>query len=137
LDNAAGAGGWTFQLIRQYEPGVIGIGTQPPFAIGQRALVVCTPNGTGLRRLGRHRHRYGGRAEEENMLDFIGTIVTATLMVFAANAVIVFIADRPDFAMAVDVEIGEAGAVRGMEQLGRLRQPNQDVGLLRATSARW
>jgi hypothetical protein len=27
---------------------VIGIGTQPPFAIGQRALVVCTPNGNVL-----------------------------------------------------------------------------------------
>src|SRR5215831_12073257 len=33
-----------FNSYRQYEPRVIGIGTQPPFAIGQRALVVCTPN---------------------------------------------------------------------------------------------
>jgi hypothetical protein len=39
--------------------------------------------------------------------------------------------------MAVDVELGEAGAVRGMEQLGRLRQPNQDVDLPRATFAPW
>src|SRR5215467_10179093 len=37
-----------FNSYRQYEPGVIGIGTQPPFAIGQRALVVCTPNGNIL-----------------------------------------------------------------------------------------
>src|SRR5438876_11914796 len=37
-----------FNSYRQYEPGVIGIGTQPPFAIGQRALVVCTPNGNVL-----------------------------------------------------------------------------------------
>jgi hypothetical protein len=29
-----------FNSYRQYEPGVIGIGTQPPFAIGQRALLV-------------------------------------------------------------------------------------------------
>ena len=33
---------------RQYEPGVIGIGTQPPFAIGQRAILVQTPNGNVL-----------------------------------------------------------------------------------------
>ena len=37
-----------FNSYRQYEPGVIGIGTQPQFAIGQRALVVCTPNGNVL-----------------------------------------------------------------------------------------
>jgi len=37
-----------FNSYRQYEPGVIGIGTQPAFAIGQRALVVCTPNGNVL-----------------------------------------------------------------------------------------
>jgi hypothetical protein len=37
-----------FNSYREYEPGVIGIGTQPPFAIGQRALVVCTPNGNVL-----------------------------------------------------------------------------------------
>src|SRR5262249_50632303 len=45
-------------------------------------------------------------------------------------------ADRPGLAMTVDVEIGEACAVRRMEQLGRLCQLNQDVGLLRAASAR-
>ena len=33
---------------RQYEPGVIGIGTQPSFAIGQRALLICTPAGNIL-----------------------------------------------------------------------------------------
>ena len=49
--------GWTtleklaathFNGWRQYEPGVIGIGTQPSFAIGQRALLVCTPHGNVL-----------------------------------------------------------------------------------------
>jgi glyoxylase-like metal-dependent hydrolase (beta-lactamase superfamily II) len=34
--------------FRQYEPGLIGIGTQPRFAIGQRALLVCTPEGNIL-----------------------------------------------------------------------------------------
>lgn len=34
--------------FRQYEPGLIGIGTQPKFAIGQRALLVCTPQGNIL-----------------------------------------------------------------------------------------
>ena len=33
---------------RQHEPGLIGIGTQPPFAIGQRAILVRTPNGNVL-----------------------------------------------------------------------------------------
>ncbi|MBX9591834.1 MAG: hypothetical protein K2X43_21285 [Hyphomonadaceae bacterium] len=33
---------------RQHEPGVIGIGTQPAFAIGQRALIICTPGGNIL-----------------------------------------------------------------------------------------
>jgi hypothetical protein len=37
-----------FNSYRQYEPGVIGIGTQPAFAIGQRALLVCTPHGNVL-----------------------------------------------------------------------------------------
>ena len=37
-----------FNSYRQYEPGVIGIGTQPSFAIGQRALLVCTPSGNAL-----------------------------------------------------------------------------------------
>src|SRR5947209_10740023 len=37
-----------FNSYRQHEPGVIGIGTQPAFAIGQRALLVCTPNGNVL-----------------------------------------------------------------------------------------
>jgi hypothetical protein len=34
--------------FRQYEPGLIGIGTTPKFAIGQRALLVCTPEGNIL-----------------------------------------------------------------------------------------
>jgi hypothetical protein len=40
-----------------------------------------------------------------------------------------FRADRPGLPMAVDLEIGEAGAVRGVEQLGRLCQFDQDIGL--------
>src|SRR2546423_10352508 len=34
-----------FNSYRQHEAGVIGLGTQPAFAIGQRALLGCTPNG--------------------------------------------------------------------------------------------
>jgi len=37
-----------FNAYRQHEPGVIGIGTQPTFAIGQRALLICTPSGNVL-----------------------------------------------------------------------------------------
>ena len=37
-----------FNSYRQQEPGMIGIGTQPSFAIGQRALLVCTPEGNIL-----------------------------------------------------------------------------------------
>jgi hypothetical protein len=37
-----------FNAYRQYELGVIGIGTQPTFAIGQRALLICTPQGNVL-----------------------------------------------------------------------------------------
>ena len=37
-----------FNAFRQYEPGIIGIGSQPSFAIGQRALLVCTPHGNVL-----------------------------------------------------------------------------------------
>ena len=44
---AALAAGY-FNAYRQHEPGVIGIGTQPQFAIGQRALLVRTPNGNVL-----------------------------------------------------------------------------------------
>jgi hypothetical protein len=49
--------GWTtlpalkttrINAFQQYEPGVIGIGTQPAFAIGQRAVLICTPNGNVL-----------------------------------------------------------------------------------------
>jgi hypothetical protein len=36
--------------------------------------------------------------------------------------------------MAVDVEVGEAGAVRGVKELGRLRQFDQDVRLLWAAT---
>ena len=37
-----------FNSFREHAPGVIGIGTQPSFAIGQRALLVCTPHGNVL-----------------------------------------------------------------------------------------
>ena len=37
-----------FKAWRQHEPGLLGIGTQPTFAIGQRALLVCTPHGNIL-----------------------------------------------------------------------------------------
>jgi hypothetical protein len=37
-----------FNSFRQHEDGLIGIGTQPNFAIGQRALIVCTPHGNVL-----------------------------------------------------------------------------------------
>ena len=49
--------GWTtlsaiavghFNSYREYEPGVIGIGSQPQFAIGQRAILVRTPGGNIL-----------------------------------------------------------------------------------------
>ena len=49
--------GWTtlealrvrhFNAWRQHEPGLIGIGSQPAFAIGQRALLLLTPNGNVL-----------------------------------------------------------------------------------------
>jgi hypothetical protein len=34
--------------FRQLEAGLVGVGTQPQFAIGQRALIVCTPHGNVL-----------------------------------------------------------------------------------------
>jgi hypothetical protein len=34
--------------FRQHESGIIGIGTQPSFAIGQRALLICTSSGNVL-----------------------------------------------------------------------------------------
>jgi hypothetical protein len=40
--------GRAFNSYRQHEPGLIGIGTQPQFAIGQRALLVMTPDGNVL-----------------------------------------------------------------------------------------
>ena len=49
--------GWTtlealraryFNCFRQHEEGLIGVGTQPNFAIGQRALILCTPQGNVL-----------------------------------------------------------------------------------------
>ena len=43
--------------------------------------------------------------------------------------------NRPCLAVAVDLEIGEAGSVRRMEQLRLLREGDQDVGLLRAAPA--
>ncbi|MGA7324985.1 MAG: MBL fold metallo-hydrolase [Rhodomicrobium sp.] len=53
----AGGQSWTtldlltarhLNAFRQHEPGLIGIGTVPAFAIGQRALLVCTPHGNVL-----------------------------------------------------------------------------------------
>jgi hypothetical protein len=53
----AGGQSWTtldllaarhLNAFRQHEPGLIGIGTLPAFAIGQRALLVCTPHGNAL-----------------------------------------------------------------------------------------
>jgi glyoxylase-like metal-dependent hydrolase (beta-lactamase superfamily II) len=35
-------------IFREYEPNLIGIGTEPEFAIGQRALLVRTPHGNFL-----------------------------------------------------------------------------------------
>ena len=40
--------GRSYNSYREHEPGVIGIGTQPSFAIGQRALLICTPHGNVL-----------------------------------------------------------------------------------------
>jgi hypothetical protein len=37
-----------FNSYREHEPGLIGIGTQPAFAIGQRALLIRTPDGNLL-----------------------------------------------------------------------------------------
>src|SRR5438552_5346016 len=37
-----------FNSFREHEPGLIGIGSQPAVAIGQRALLVCTPSGNVL-----------------------------------------------------------------------------------------
>jgi hypothetical protein len=37
-----------FNAFRQHEPGVIGIGSMPGFAIGQRALLLLTPHGNVL-----------------------------------------------------------------------------------------
>ncbi len=54
---AAGGQKWTtlaaeapkhFNVFREYEPGIIGIGTQPVLGIGQRALIVRTPHGNIL-----------------------------------------------------------------------------------------
>ncbi|HEU5018503.1 MAG TPA: MBL fold metallo-hydrolase [Pseudolabrys sp.] len=37
-----------FNSYREHEPGVVGIGSQPQFAIGQRAILVRTPGGNVL-----------------------------------------------------------------------------------------
>jgi len=37
-----------FNVFREHESGIIGIGAQPSFAIGQRALFIRTPNGNVL-----------------------------------------------------------------------------------------
>jgi glyoxylase-like metal-dependent hydrolase (beta-lactamase superfamily II) len=38
----------SFNSYREHEPGLIGIGTQPSFAIGQRAMLILTPHGNVL-----------------------------------------------------------------------------------------
>jgi hypothetical protein len=43
-----GLGARASNAYRQHEPGVIGIGTMPSFAIGQRALLLQTPSGNVL-----------------------------------------------------------------------------------------
>jgi hypothetical protein len=35
-------------VLRDEEPGLVGVGVEPAFAIGQRALLVCTPEGNVL-----------------------------------------------------------------------------------------
>ena len=50
--------------FREYEPGIIGIGTQPAFAIGQRALLVRTPGGNVLWDCIAHARRRDGRADQ-------------------------------------------------------------------------
>ena len=37
-----------FNCYQQHEPGLIGVGTVPEFAIGQRALILCAPGGNIL-----------------------------------------------------------------------------------------
>lgn len=53
----AGGQGWTtleqlaasrFNAWREHEPGLISVGTQPSFAIGQRAILIRTPHGNVL-----------------------------------------------------------------------------------------
>jgi hypothetical protein len=34
--------------LREEEPGLLGVGVRPAFGIGQRALLVCTPQGNVL-----------------------------------------------------------------------------------------
>src|SRR5262249_53025901 len=46
-----------------------------------------------------------------------------------------FAADWPGFAMAVDVDVGEGGAVGRVEQFGGLREVNQDIGLFPSAPA--
>ena len=38
----------SFNAWREHEPGLLGIGTQPSFAIGQRAILIRTPHGNVL-----------------------------------------------------------------------------------------
>src|SRR5262249_59479434 len=70
--------------------------------------------------------------QEENMLDFIGTVVTATLMVFAVNAVIIFM-DTSRFAklalaLAIGVWIGLSAAAGAAGMIG-ISKPFPVVGI--------
>ena len=47
--------------VREVEPGLTGIGADPPVAIGQRSLLVATPGATSLGPVGVHRRRRGDR----------------------------------------------------------------------------
>src|SRR5262249_27047736 len=70
--------------------------------------------------------------QEENMLDFIGTVVTATLMVFAVNAVIIFMATsrfaKLALALAIGVWIGLSAAAGAAGMIG-ISKPFPVVGI--------
>ena len=48
MDDHGRAAGEPRNDVREEEPGLLGIGVEPPFAIGQRALLVQTPGGNVL-----------------------------------------------------------------------------------------
>lgn len=68
----------------------------------------------------------------QSRLKSFRTRCAARLLEVAAGepAAKTFGANRPCLAMAVDIEVGEAGAVRRVEQFGGLGDADQDIGLL-------